>query len=357
MPHERVTIGVIGMGGAGRAHARRFLKNGRVLEVCGYDPKNQQVSGVTSLNDFDTFLNRVDAVSICTPDASHYEYIIRCVKNAKHVLVEKPMVASADQATKLKRTLEENPSVQFAVHHQMRFVPAFRAARQILENNELGKVFYLEANYWHDMRERNTRFDNWRITGGGQSVIFGAACHPLDLVLSLVPSEIASHKTFLSKNAYQDYPAPYTAATTLLRFDNGVTAKVHTNNCVVFPQFNNLVILGDSGTYIDGILFKRGKMVAVAGAAPTTMIAKVLNRSSAANVGMRLLSRGVFFRQNPNSVYDHEVACQTIVDNFVGSVLGIEKPLVGYDEGCRVIQLCEATEADGLNNWKQGDSE
>jgi len=54
------------------------------------------------------------------------------------------------------------------------------------------------------------------------------------------------------------------------------------------------------------------------------------------------------FRQYPLTVYNHDRACQVIIDNFVAAALGREEILVGYEDAARVIKLCEETEADGL---------
>lgn len=348
---NKLCIGIIGLGGAGRAHAVRFQKNKMVREVIAYDPKESQMRGVRACSNLDELLSEADAVSICTPDSTHFDYIVKCMNRGKHVLVEKPMVSSYTEAQALGATIRENPNLKFAVHHQMRFVPAFREAKKLIDRKELGSIFYMEANYWHDMRTRNTLYDDWRLKENGQSVIYGGACHPLDLLLHLADNEVVSHNTILNKNGYPDFPDDYTSATTLLRFSDNVVAKCHTNNCVVFPQVNNLIILGDKGTYIDGVLYKNDKF----------NISRILyeNNSSVNSLKkfipefplrlfLNFLSRRQSFRANPFSVYNHNHACQVIVDNFITAVLKDELVLVGYEDGCRVIRLCQETEASGL---------
>ncbi len=58
------------------------------------------------------------------------------------------------------------------------------------------------------------------------------------------------------------------------------------------------------------------------------------------------------FRQYPLTVYNHDGACQVMVDNFVSAVIGKEKVFVGYDDATRVIKLCEEAERDGLRNMR-----
>lgn len=346
-----LSIGVIGLGGAGRAHAFRFGRNRRVQRVVAYDPKQIRLPGIRTCASIDALLDEVDAVTICTPDSTHFAYIVECMQRGKHVLVEKPMVSNLDEAKALDAVIKDYPDVKFAIHHQMRFVPAFLEAKGLLEREDLGSVFYMEANYWHDMRARNRLYDDWRLIGDGQSVIFGAACHPLDLLLHLADSEVISHSTVLNKNAYTDFPGDYTSATTLLKFANGIVAKVNSNNCVTFPQMNNVVILGDKATYIDGVLYRNDKFtpgrthsgISIGGGLRRKTIPALVQKLS-----LDILSKLRSFRQNPFSVYDHDHACQVVVDNFVDAVLDDRPVLVGYEDGLRVIGLCEETEAEGL---------
>ncbi len=345
-----IKIGIIGIGGAGRAHAYRFLRHKSVARVIGYDIKEIDFSKIEIIKSFDEFISSVDAVSICTPDYCHYEYIKKCILNNKHVLVEKPMVANFKEAVALNEILQNNLHVKFAIHHQMRFVPAFNKAKELIKNGELGDLFYVEANYWHDMRIRNTLFDDWRIKGKGQSVIFGGACHPLDLILYLINEEVIDHKTFLSKNSYKEFPLNYTSATTILKFKSNVIAKCHTNNSVIFPQFNNLIVLGDKGSFIDGILYKNNKFINVA--QYFNRIANYRYRqyinSKLINLALHFLTKHHLFRSSPFSIYNHEYACQVIIDNFVNAIVKDERVLVGYEDGCKVVKLCEETEAEGL---------
>jgi len=348
----KVNVGIIGIGGAGRAHAHRFLRNNYVASVRGYDIKNVDFDRISVSRSFSNFISDVDIVSICSPDATHGEFIKSCIEKGKHVLVEKPMVASYEEAIGLEKCLKDNPDLKFSIHHQMRFVPAFQKAKELMQSGELGDIFYIEANYWHNMRDRNTLYDDWRVSGKGQSVIFGAACHPVDLILYLVgsASEVVSHHTLLSKNAYKNYVQPYTSASSLISFANGIIAKCHTNNCAIFPQFNNLVILGDKASYIDGLIFRDDVFREVAGyyKFDSRVNLKLIVKSLFDIIGSKVFSTFVKkfarFRLNPFSAYNHEYACRVVIDSFVESVVHNTPVLVNYEDGCRVIKLCEEME-------------
>lgn len=287
------------------------------------------------------------------------------------------MVASHAEAMALEPVLRAHPQLVFAVHHQMRHAPAFERARDLLDSGALGRPYYIEANYWHDMSGRSTMFDDWRMTHG-QSLIFGHACHPLDLIMHLADGEPLDHSTHLSKVGFDDYAAEYTSATTIMAFPDGLVAKTHVNSCCVYPQYNNLIVLGDKGSYIDGVVFRDGRFRQDAGffrpgqpdvglnivsmRIPPALLSLAFNAYlrtiSLAHrawfvlmnpIARRMMSYPDFgFRHYPMTVYNHDGACQTMVDNFVDAVQGKTKVLVGFDAAARVIKLCEAAESDGL---------
>lgn len=364
----KICVGIIGLGGAGRAHAMRFLQSKHVSEVRGYDTKEVDLGRlsrrVSVCHEFESFMSGVDAASICTPDSSHYDYIVKCLAMGKHVLVEKPMVGSYREARALQEVLRRYPHLKFAVHHQVRCVPAFQIAKRLIASKTLGDIFYIEANYWHDMRERSVAFDDWRMRGTGHSVIFGGACHPLDLVLHLFEgdNEVVEHKTYVSKNSFKEYPS-YTSATTILKLRNNVVAKIHANNSVRFPGLYNLIVLGEKGSYIDGMLFKNGRFTNVLGSYNSycdpwqkrrNWMAALWNWSKGAidayMVGgvASMLSKHPLFRMNPFSVYNHSRICEQIIDNFIAAILFGEPVLVGVNEGTMVVKLCEEFERDAL---------
>ncbi len=369
---KQIDVGVIGLGGAGRAHVQRLRRNSAVGRIVVFDIKQTGVDlvGVEHAGSITELLHRVDAVSICTPDHVHLDNIISSLQAGKHVLVAKPMVASQAEALELGKHIGAHSGLVFGIHHQMRHAPPFEKAATLIADGTLGRVFYLEANYWHDMKSRSVKYDNWRMEQG-QSLIFGHSCHPLDLLMHLVGSAPLSHTTYVSKIGFDEYPADYTSATTMMVFPGNVVAKCHVNSCCVFPQFNNLIVLGDRASYIDGILFRDGKFEQVSdffGSGKSTLAVNVVDIkiprklvSLAFNVYLRtfnwlsnrLMSHPDFgFRQTPLTVYNHDGACQVMIDNFIAAIQGKEKILVGYEDATRVIKLCEEAERDGLRNMR-----
>ncbi|MEX2007741.1 MAG: Gfo/Idh/MocA family oxidoreductase [Candidatus Levyibacteriota bacterium] len=384
---KKLRIGVIGLGGAGRAHVRRLNRNPHVGEIFGFDPKRiAGIENVTIVESREELFNRVDAVTVCTPDYLHFDNIVASLEAGKHVLSEKPMVASLAEAKRLGPYIKRYNNLVFGVHHQMRCAPAFLKAHEIIKKGTLGKLFYIEANYWHDMRERFNQFDEWR-QKDGQSLIFAHGCHPLDLLMHLTNETPVKGTAYVSKNSFTEYKAPYTSATILLRFPSNIIGKVHVNSSCVYPQVYDLIIMGDKGTYIDGVLYTGDKgftqvadFFGDSGWFDTEMIITKTKigfprkpLSFAINLYMRTLSFATSlymrtfsklsllfmreadfgFRRFPFTVYNHDYACQYVMDNFISTILGKEKIITTYQEAVRVIALCEELEKDGLSNMKK----
>jgi predicted dehydrogenase len=380
---EKIKVGVIGLGGAGRAHVRRLNRNPLVKEVFGFDIKEiTDVKGVTIVKSRDELLSKVDAVTICTPDEQHLDDIIACLKSGKHVLTEKPMTASLDQAKKLAPYLKRYPNLVFGVHHQMRGAPPFIKARELIKQGKLGDLFYVEANYWHDMRDRASMFDKWR-DQEGQSLIFAHGCHPADLLMYLTDQEPTKHTTYISKNSFTEYSAPYTSATSIMQFPNNVIGKIHVNSSCIFPQVYDLIILGNKGTYIDGILYTADtgfkqvagffgnndwlntEMIITKIKIPAKLLSILINAyirtySKIISVYISLFSKLTLsfmreadfgFRRFPFTAYNHDWACQYMINNFIATILGKEKIIAGYPEATRVIALCEEMEKNALSSF------
>ena len=87
----------------------------------------------------------VDAVVIASPDHWHGTMAMDAVRAGKHVYVEKPMTWTVPETYMLRTLVKENPQVVFQLGHQNRQIEAYERARQIVENNLLGKITLIET--------------------------------------------------------------------------------------------------------------------------------------------------------------------------------------------------------------------
>ncbi|MCK6504966.1 Gfo/Idh/MocA family oxidoreductase [Myxococcota bacterium] len=92
--------GVIGVGRAGQARARALHQDPRAQPLYGFRGQPEAV-GLRRVEDLGDMLRRVDAVAVCTPDATHPDMVRACLSAGKHVLVEFPLAGSAEVGREL----------------------------------------------------------------------------------------------------------------------------------------------------------------------------------------------------------------------------------------------------------------
>ena len=92
--------GVIGVGRAGQARARALHQDPRAEVLYGFRGQPEAV-GLRRVEDLGDMLRRVDAVAVCTPDATHPDMVRACLSAGKHVLVEFPLAGSAEVGREL----------------------------------------------------------------------------------------------------------------------------------------------------------------------------------------------------------------------------------------------------------------
>ena len=175
-------IGVVGVGYLGRHHARILsslpgidlvavvdINAARAVEVAG-------ANRTRPLGDFRELLGEVDAVTIAVPTELHREISIAFLSAGVPVLVEKPMARSVEEADAMIAAAVRT-GVTLAVGHTERFNPAIAAARPLIDDPR-----FIEVHRLGTFPERSLDID----------VVFDLMIHDLDVVLSLVRSEVAA---------------------------------------------------------------------------------------------------------------------------------------------------------------------
>jgi predicted dehydrogenase len=146
-------IAVVGYGYWGPNLVRNFRDNGR-FEVVAIAERRSEVRAQIARrhpavrlveNATEIFADsHVDAVAIATPVASHFELARGALLSGKHVLVEKPLCATAAEATELV-ALAERVNRVLMVDHTYLFTGAVQVIRHAVQKGELGKICYFDA--------------------------------------------------------------------------------------------------------------------------------------------------------------------------------------------------------------------
>ena len=348
---DRVKVGILGLGNAGMAHFMWYRRSAKADVVAVYDPKASQLRRQLRWNPFfrkvpfvdssEEVFERSDAVSICTPDDTHFAYIVEALNRRKHVLVEKPVVVTNDELRTVRAMREDRPVV-FGVHQQMRIVPTFRKIKELLKNDVIGDVFQLEVNYRHDCRQINGL--DWRMGEVPQSMLLGGAIHPADYALWLLGDEVREAHLLHNHIAWRAYPLP-TNYTIVYKTASDVIVKLNGNGCQVYPFLAEVVVMGDKGTIINNLLYRNGRFEIIhhnrltfAGYSllPLNLLLRLINLT---------LVRMKGFVRPPFTVWEWSFASQTIVENFLDTVRGEAEILVPFETAAASVEFCLNLEA------------
>lgn len=203
---------VIGTGYLGKFHAQKYARLAAcdlVAVVDNHAGTRAAIAaehGTEALADHRALAGQVDAVSIATPTQTHFEVARDFLEAGTHVLVEKPMTVTAEQAQTLIEIADAN-SLILQVGHLERFNPALRAVE-----HHLNTPLFIESH----------RLAPYTPRGTDVNVVLDLMIHDIDIILSMVGSDLdhidASGAVVISSEI--------DIANARLRFANGCVANV-----------------------------------------------------------------------------------------------------------------------------------
>lgn len=152
-------VAVIGLGNIGKTHVRYYQehKNAQLVALCDLladrvDPVAQQYQ-LKAYHNLDEMLasEDIDAVSVATAGPEngghHFEPVMKCLAAGKHVLVEKPISNSIEQAREMVRFAKER-GVKLGVNLNHRFTPLADRTKEMLQQDLLGEVLFINMDLW-----------------------------------------------------------------------------------------------------------------------------------------------------------------------------------------------------------------
>lgn len=173
-------IGVLGAGHLGKIHIKCIKQIDRYELVGFYDPDQvtakavEEELGVRCFTTIEDLIDAVEVVDIVTPTVQHFECASKALQRRRHVFIEKPIVATPDEASKLMKLAEE-AGVKVQVGHVERFNPAFIAAEPYIKAPK-----FVEA---HRLALFNPR-------GTDVPVVLDLMVHDLDILFTIIDSPV-----------------------------------------------------------------------------------------------------------------------------------------------------------------------
>jgi predicted dehydrogenase len=237
MSSQRIRIGLIGAGGIAGAHVAGYRRNPDLVELAAVaDPvlesaeRRAEGTDAAIFADYRTMLEEadLDAVDICLPHALHRDAVVAAVRAGKHVLVEKPLCLTLEEARDIADAVAATGVTVMCAHNQL-FLPAVAKAKELIRTGLLGEVYEVRTtdSFFNDFTPETM---GWRASaktsGGGELIDTGY--HPAYLLLHLAggrPTEVgallATHRLRFMEG--ED------SAQLLVRFDNGVVGSITTS--------------------------------------------------------------------------------------------------------------------------------
>lgn len=207
-----IKTAVIGVGFQGERHAQKFaaLAASELIAVVDADAERAQAVasslGVDVVPDFRDLIGKVGAVAVVTPTSTHFDITSALLESGIHVLLEKPIATTTDEARKLVEMAQANELV-FQVGHLERFNPTVVALAE-----HIGEPLFIESH----------RIAPYKPRALDVSVVLDLMIHDIDLIHSFVRSPM-EHVDAVGQSVFSDN---IDVANARIRFANGCVANV-----------------------------------------------------------------------------------------------------------------------------------
>lgn len=293
---------VVGVGYLGKFHAQKYaaLEGCQLVGVADNNSENASSVaadlGIEAFGDYRELFDKVDAVSIVTPTTLHHQIALEFLNRGIHVLVEKPITVTPEEAQELIQTAEENQCI-LQVGHLERFNAAILDLDTVLENPR-----FIEAHRLAPYKPRATDVD----------VVLDLMIHDIDIILATVRSELVNidvSGTKVLSNATD-------IANARLTFANGCVANVTASRISLKSERKMRIFQPDAYLSID-----------------------FQNRIFSYHCkGEGEMFPGVPDINSTENIYEDGDALQTEIAAFIKCVKTGAKPLVSGEDGLRALE-------------------
>lgn len=187
----------------------------------------------------------VDLVVIITPHNTHAELALQALRAGKHVVLEKPMCITIDEATEMIETAKANNLV-LTTFHNRRQDGDYLAIKEVIEKGTIGDVFHVEAFMGGYGRPGDWWRSDKEISGGA---FYDWGAHVVDWVLHFIPEKMESVTGFFHKRVW-DHVTNEDQTQAIIRFAGGKLADIQISS-IAYAKKPRFRILGTKGSIVD----------------------------------------------------------------------------------------------------------
>ncbi|MCI8564819.1 MAG: Gfo/Idh/MocA family oxidoreductase [Lachnospiraceae bacterium] len=274
---EKIRAGIIGVGFIGAVHIEQLRRLGNVEVVAladeaGAEQKAANLYVPKAYSDYKEMIEKenLDSVHICTPNFTHYDIAMYAMERGLHVICEKPMTCTVEEAKKLAAFAKEKGVIN-AMNFNCRFYPMAYQMREMVRSGKVGDIYTVHGGYLQDWLYLDTDY-SWRLDPkftGASRAFADIGSHWIDLVefvTGLKVTEVMAdfaifHKTrkkptrpidtysgmALRPEDYEEVPIETEDwATVLFHFENGGCASCNISQVYAGRKNQMIVSIGGS---------------------------------------------------------------------------------------------------------------
>ena len=306
-------IGVFGVGHLGKFHLNNWIEMPGIELVGFFDPDDDTANIVSEkyqlprFLDADALIDACDAIDVVAPTNFHFECCEKAVKKGKHVFVEKPLANTMEEARMLVKLTEES-GIKLQVGHVERFNPAFLALKGVQLN-----PMFIEV---HRLAQFNPR-------GTEVSVILDLMIHDIDIVLSIVKSDVKS----ISASGVGVMTETPDIANVRIEFHNGCVANLTSSRISMKKMRKMRVFQKDAYIGID-FLNKKTEIIKLKEPQDSNVFAFDIETPS----GKKTIAVA-------NPVVPEVNAIKKELEEFVNAIVNNTKPIVSETDGLMAMDV------------------
>ena len=255
---SRTKVAILGCGFIANIHVesyQRFVPDAEVVAVYGRNQEKAEAFakkyGIKEYySDIDRLISNCDCevIDICLPNYLHYDACIKSAKAGKHVIVEKPLALTLEQADEMIATCKaHNRKLMYA--EELCFAPKYERVRALVEANAFGKLYMIKQSEKHSGPHSRWFFEE-QYSGGG--VLMDMGCHAMAWMRWIlggnpkVKSVYATMQTVIHDTNCEDN------SVAIVEFENGVIGIAEDSWAKHGGMDDRIEVYGDKGvSYAD----------------------------------------------------------------------------------------------------------
>ncbi|MFB1050281.1 Gfo/Idh/MocA family protein [Paraliobacillus sp. JSM ZJ581] len=323
----KIKVAVVGCGSISKhRHLPEYNQNNQVeiVALCDIVEERakamQEIYGGAVYTDYNEMLEKesLDVVSVCLPNVLHAPVSIAALNYSNHVLCEKPMATTKEEAQAMIVASEKSGKTLMIAHNQ-RFVPSHKKAKDLIAEGAIGKVYSFRTAFGHGGPE------GWSADGKEswffrkEDAIMGAmgdlGVHKADLIRYILGEEFTDVSAIVEANAKDNITVDDNAVC-ILKSQSGIIGTLTASWAYKVNEDNATVIYGEKG-----VLRIEDD--------PNYSLIATYTSGSRVNYELGAIQSNEEGKQTSTGVIDH----------FIHKIQANEKPLIDGEEGKKSLEI------------------